>query len=253
MGEEDELVELFEKARKAAEKASKDVAGGADEARCLDAIRAMHVLPVTTSLLMSTKVGKQLRSLTKHSRPQIQRASMDLLDIWKKTVAVEAKNGCMPSSEGGTSKSTSEVKVEKVIHVKPQTKLQVVSRQIVEKVNPIPAYTSVKLSSIPKTNESTRDKIRELLAEALGRVSSEADVDDLKARSYDPVRAAVTVETVMFEKLGLSRGVNKLKYRSIMFNMKDSNNPDLRRRVLVGEVRPEQLVNMTPEEMASDE
>lgn len=37
-----------------------------------------------------------------------------------------------------------------------------------------------------------------------------------------------------------------------MFNLKDINNTDLRRRVLLGEVKPERLVVMTSEEMASD-
>lgn len=68
-----------------------------------------------------------------------------------------------------------------------------------------------------------------------------------------PVRVAISVETLMFEKLGLSTGAQKLKYRSIMFNLKDANNPDLRRRVLLGEIKPEKLIFMTAEEMASDQ
>ncbi|PKI40967.1 hypothetical protein CRG98_038495 [Punica granatum] len=38
-----------------------------------------------------------------------------------------------------------------------------------------------------------------------------------------------------------------------MFNIKDPNNPDLRRKVLLGQVKPERLISMTPEEMASDQ
>ncbi|KAI9072190.1 hypothetical protein K1719_045857 [Acacia pycnantha] len=45
----------------------------------------------------------------------------------------------------------------------------------------------------------------------------------------------------------------KIKYRSLMFNLNDPNNPDFRRRVLLGEFKPEQLVNMKTEDMASDE
>ncbi|XP_024038402.1 uncharacterized protein LOC112097407 [Citrus clementina] len=42
----------------------------------------------------------------------------------------------------------------------------------------------------------------------------------------------------------------KVKYRSICFNVRDSNNPDLRRKILLGEVEPEKFVRMIPEEMA---
>jgi transcription elongation factor S-II len=37
-----------------------------------------------------------------------------------------------------------------------------------------------------------------------------------------------------------------------MINLKADNNPDFRRMVLLGEVRPGSLVDLSPEEMASD-
>ncbi|XP_068640957.1 transcription elongation factor TFIIS-like [Aristolochia californica] len=111
-----------------------------------------------------------------------------------------------------------------------------------------------KLTSMIKCNDSVRDKLRELLAEALAKVSGEADEDIVEeVNACDPIRVAVTVESVMFENLGRSNGLHKVKYRSIMFNLKDANNPDLRRRVLLGHIKPERLIEMTPEEMASDQ
>lgn len=41
------------------------------------------------------------------------------------------------------------------------------------------------------------------------------------------------------------------KVRSLSFNLSDANNPELRARVLQGEVAPERLVSMTPNELAS--
>lgn len=41
--------------------------------------------------------------------------------------------------------------------------------------------------------------------------------------------------------------------RSIMFNMKDENNPDFRRRVLLGEIKPEAIPAMNISDMASDQ
>ncbi|XP_058214772.1 transcription elongation factor TFIIS isoform X2 [Rhododendron vialii] len=111
-----------------------------------------------------------------------------------------------------------------------------------------------KLTSMIKCNEVARDRIRELLLEAFSKVPGEAN-EDFKDEvdACDPIRVAVSVESAMFEKMGRSTGAQKIKYRSIMFNLKDVNNPDLRRKVLLGQVKPERLVDMSPEEMASDE
>ncbi|KAK6943365.1 Transcription factor IIS, N-terminal [Dillenia turbinata] len=111
-----------------------------------------------------------------------------------------------------------------------------------------------KLSAMIKCNDAVRDKVRELLAEALSKVYDEAD-DDIRdeVNACDAIRVAVQVESMMFEKLGRSNGTQKFKYRSIMFNIKDPNNPDLRRKVLLGEVKPERLCSMTAEEMASEQ
>ncbi|XAR68702.1 hypothetical protein NMG60_11000049 [Bertholletia excelsa] len=109
-------------------------------------------------------------------------------------------------------------------------------------------------SSLIKCNDALRDKIRELVSEALSKVVGEVD-EEIKDEvdACDPFQVAVAVESVMFEKMGRSNGAQKVKYRSIVFNLKDPKNPDLRRKVLLGEVKPERLINMTPEEMASDE
>lgn len=110
-----------------------------------------------------------------------------------------------------------------------------------------------KLTAMLKCNDPVRDKIRELLVEALCRVAGEADDYERESvNASDPLRVAVSVESLMFEKLGRSTGAQKLKYRSIMFNLRDSNNPDLRRRVLTGEISPEKLITLSAEDMASD-
>lgn len=41
------------------------------------------------------------------------------------------------------------------------------------------------------------------------------------------------------------------KVRSLSYNLSDASNPELRARVLQGEVTPDQLVQMTPNELAS--
>ncbi|CAN6721196.1 unnamed protein product [Malus baccata var. baccata] len=68
-----------------------------------------------------------------------------------------------------------------------------------------------------------------------------------------PEELAFRIEAELFKLFG---GVNKKykeKGRSLLFNLKDRNNPDLRERVMSGEIAPEQLCSMTAEELASKE
>jgi len=44
----------------------------------------------------------------------------------------------------------------------------------------------------------------------------------------------------------------RAQVRTILFNLKDKKNPDFRRRVLIGEVSPDEMVTMKSEQMASD-
>ncbi|XP_068668549.1 transcription elongation factor TFIIS-like [Aristolochia californica] len=168
------------------------------------------------------------------------------------TVKVEKKNEALKFSRSESIKTEKVDKSETVLVEKISKEYY--KPEAGSKKLPSTPLGPAKLTSIIKCNDSVRDKLRELLAEALSKVSSEADEDIIKeVNACDPIRVAVTVESVMFEKLGRSNGAHKVKYRSIMFNLKDANNPDLRRRVLLGHIKPERLIEMTPEEMASDQ
>ncbi|KAK2392202.1 SPOC domain / Transcription elongation factor S-II protein [Trifolium repens] len=68
-----------------------------------------------------------------------------------------------------------------------------------------------------------------------------------------PELLASRIEEELFKLFG---GVNKKykeKGRSLLFNLKDRNNPELRERVMFGKIPPEQLCSMTAEELASKE
>lgn len=114
--------------------------------------------------------------------------------------------------------------------------------------------TTPKLSTLIRCNDPVRDKIRELLLQALNKVSDEVEEHQRgEVDACDPIRVAVCLESAMFEKWGRSTGAQKVKYRSIIFNIGDSSNPDFRRKVLFGHVKPEKVLEMKPEEMASHE
>ncbi|KAI4376329.1 hypothetical protein MLD38_014106 [Melastoma candidum] len=68
-----------------------------------------------------------------------------------------------------------------------------------------------------------------------------------------PEILASKIEAELFKLFG---GVNKKykeKGRSLLFNLKDRSNPELRERVLSGEIPPDKLCSMSAEELASKE
>ncbi|KAJ3686594.1 hypothetical protein LUZ61_015758 [Rhynchospora tenuis] len=85
--------------------------------------------------------------------------------------------------------------------------------------------------------------------------NSQSMPDDniLKAPREDEKSLAIKIEAELF---GLFGGVNKKykeKGRSLLFNLKDPSNPELRLRVLSGDIKPEKLCLMSAEELASKE
>ncbi|KAL1149244.1 hypothetical protein V6Z11_A10G179300 [Gossypium hirsutum] len=265
---ERELVDLFEAAKKAADLAAASDAVS-EVSRCVDALKQLRAFPVSYDILVSTQVGKRLRSLSKHPREKIQTVASDLLELWKKVVIEETTKENVKAEKVSKDNSVKSVKVEKREANGDVAMAKKSDRGEMGKVEKIckddrqspnvkkssqPPAGPPKLTSMVKCNDLVRDKFREILVEALSKVPSEVDGDMLdQVTACDPIRVAVSVESVMFEKMGKSNGAQKFKYRSIMFNIKDPNNPDLRRKVLLGEVKPERLITMTPEEMASEQ
>ncbi|XP_009590166.1 uncharacterized protein LOC107817439 [Nicotiana tabacum] len=77
--------------------------------------------------------------------------------------------------------------------------------------------------------------------------------DEGEHAKSSPQDIALKVEAELFKLFG---GVNKKykeKGRSLLFNLKDRSNPELRERVMSGEISPEKLCSMTAEELASKE
>jgi hypothetical protein len=72
---------------------------------------------------------------------------------------------------------------------------------------------------------------------------------------YTALTAAVAIEHSMFRYYGKDETSTRYtaKARSILFNLRDPENPDLRRRVLSALIQPERLTLMDAPEMASDE
>ncbi|XP_021910949.1 transcription elongation factor TFIIS-like [Carica papaya] len=107
---------------------------------------------------------------------------------------------------------------------------------------------------INKVEDAPRKKVRAMLEEAFSKVASESRGKIGKNMCLrDPVEVAAMLESEMFTQMGTCLGNQKMKYRSILFNLRDAKNPDLRRKVLCGDIKPAELIKMKSEEMASNQ
>ncbi|KAF5898758.1 PHD finger protein 3-like, partial [Clarias magur] len=111
------------------------------------------------------------------------------------------------------------------------------------------AKISVPSSKKPSTGQirrSVRDSLEDILLKRLKE-------SDLKVSKEKPAELARGTEKELF---ALFQGVDskyKNKYRSLMFNLRDTKNNVLFKRVLKGEIPPRDLVRMSAEELASKE
>ncbi|KAM0849626.1 hypothetical protein ACQ4PT_053613 [Festuca glaucescens] len=83
--------------------------------------------------------------------------------------------------------------------------------------------------------------------------TSDETTEEKKVRIHEAQSLAFTIEEELFKLFG---GVNKKykeKCRSLLFNLKEKNNPVLRERVLSGDITPKCLCAMAIEELASKE
>uniref|UniRef100_A0A3B5LUJ7 PHD finger protein 3 n=1 Tax=Xiphophorus couchianus TaxID=32473 RepID=A0A3B5LUJ7_9TELE len=108
------------------------------------------------------------------------------------------------------------------------------------------SLTSKKPVSVEAIRKSVRDSLREILTQRLK--DSELNIPEERASEV-----AKKTERELFQLYKDTDHKYKNKYRSLMFNLKDTKNNVLFKRVLNGEISPGNLIRMSPEELASKE
>jgi transcription elongation factor S-II len=91
-----------------------------------------------------------------------------------------------------------------------------------------------------RTGDGTRNKIQQLLFDALGGSAGEWEVE-----------LAVRMERSMWSMYGDTSQAYRVKYRELAMNLKDPLNPDINDALLCGAWTPEQVVSMSVKELAS--
>ena len=106
--------------------------------------------------------------------------------------------------------------------------------------------------------QQKRENVTKKLEESLRVAKKEEEASGVMANAVEnalnPSEIAVGIERALFERCGRDTGKEYgVHARSLMFNLRDPQNPTLRARVLHENVSAETLVKMTPAELANKE
>uniref|UniRef100_A0A8C5PPH3 PHD finger protein 3 n=1 Tax=Leptobrachium leishanense TaxID=445787 RepID=A0A8C5PPH3_9ANUR len=100
--------------------------------------------------------------------------------------------------------------------------------------------------SVDQIRQSVRHSLKDILLKKLSESSS-------KIPEERAAKVSTKIEKELFSFYRDTDAKYKNKYRSLMFNLKDPKNNVLFKRVLKGDITPEHLIKMSPEELASRE
>lgn len=175
------------------------------------------------NLTQATKVGVAVGKLRTYADARVAELAKDLVKTWKAHVEKQRRDA---SNKAKNTKETPKAEA-------PASKTEA--------------------SSAPPTDidfEILQDKVRnaclKLLYNSL-ELQSSTEPQTIFA-------TALSIEKAAYDKVGASTTNNDYrgKVRSLSLNLKDKNNPELRARVLSGEITAEKLVVMRSEELASN-
>lgn len=189
----------------------------------------------TEDLLRSTRIGIVVNKLKQHKAPDVARLSSEIVSKWRSEVNKQKSNGSPQRSSTPRTGTASPAPASTPGDKAPKSTVP-------------PEKRSWKADGVD-TNV-TNNKIRD---SCLGLM-----YDGLSFMSTDPPKVvlakAVAVENAAFTSFGPeTKEQYKTKIRSLFQNLKNKSNPQLRQRVLSGDVTPDKFVKMTHDELKSDE
>lgn len=231
----------------------------------LSNLHSLQSMEVTTQLLSETQVGKKIRKLTKHSDAGIAEAAKTVLAKWKECVRHEQEgqskrpSDCESMSLLATCRLADAVLECCLLHAaaldREDSKSTGSNKRAKTEPNQQvkadkqdanhPSLEELK-ARLPRLDDPFRHKTAQLMVDGLYKALQEGV-------EGDAVAVAASIEHAVFLQNGGVTAAYKTKVRSLAFNMKDARNPDLRARVLEGKISGHVLVDLTSDELASDE
>ncbi|KAK4522217.1 hypothetical protein GAYE_FCTG49G0096 [Galdieria yellowstonensis] len=149
--------------------------------------------------------------------------------------------GTSPSSPSANSSETGSTSLDKMVTEKNK-----------DKVHPNTKVT--KASTSPRKNSFMQEKVAENLREKAKNVLSQTLLENIEEANVETDKThiekiAVDIEQALFQKYFKADYLAQL--RSITFNLRGKRNLELKRAIVVAEISPTRLAEMTADELAS--
>ncbi|NWH59468.1 PHF3 protein, partial [Geococcyx californianus] len=218
----------------------------------------------TCNLNVTIEKTKQTEDTGKHKVKIFRRESGDGKNLSESRELDTKKGQHVPARKGSQTavipRRSPEDKNEKI----SKESLSVVERssksgsghekqEIKKKKNEKGSVSASHLPAVPASKPSA-DQIRQSVRQSLKEILMKRLTDSsLKIPEERAAKVATRIEKELFSFFRDTDSKYKNKYRSLMFNLKDPKNNILFKKVLKGEVTPDHLIKMSPEELASKE
>lgn len=227
----------------------------------MEALSHLQALPVTIQLLTSNKdIVMDIRSLKKHPNSDVRNFASLVIDSWKQKLSKQLPANNKSHNSRATSKlhqaSLSKPKKETPDSITRKRKaitLKAKNSNHVRKKSNRKATDSH--AEVNWDDEALRSHIKDQICKGLSLVFEEEKDGEMRIKmsACDPIQISTSLESTLYAMWGSPKnGSVAHKYRSLLFNIMDTGNPDFRRRVLVGEIEVEKVAEMNAREMASD-
>jgi transcription elongation factor S-II len=225
---------------------SLDKASNAEKIKEILVIFDKEVKP-TEKLLRETKLGIAVNKFRSHPDSSVAEIVKKIIKKWKDEVSAQKQARVKGSSEpGSTSTSaarTPEPAANSTVNTSTESK---------------PNSMAAKFTSHGKPRNAKNDGVRTDLYSDKTRNSCvdicyTALALDSDAPPAEILSCAKAIELVVFEGEQGTTPTYRTKMRSLYMNLKDKSNPMLRKRMVGGEISPQRLYKMSPQEMASEE
>ncbi|NXH18664.1 PHF3 protein, partial [Bucco capensis] len=212
---------------------------------------------------VTTEKTKQTEDTGKHKVKIFRRESGDGKNLSESKDSDSKKGQHVPARKGSQTavipRRSPEDKNEKISKeslsgVERPTKSGVHEKQeIKKKKNEKGSITATHVPAVPASKPSA-DQIRQSVKQSLKEILMKRLTDsNLKIPEERAAKVATRIEKELFSFFRDTDSKYKNKYRSLMFNLKDPKNNILFKKVLKGDVTPDHLIKMSPEELASKE
>ncbi|XP_047353609.1 uncharacterized protein LOC124950662 isoform X3 [Vespa velutina] len=194
---------------------------------------------IASSKKITTIAGaQQPQTSTLHNKPhQLKQTFLDTTskgNLILKQTTIRPASSPQAKAQGTTTQKQAQNKKQEVKVLTPQPKQQV----------------KVPIVKKPET-EPIRLNIRKTLTELLS--SRIKETEDLKLSDDEIADLAFNIEIEMYKYFKDTGAKYKAKYRSLVFNIKDTKNLTLFRKIADKSLAPDAVVRLSPDEMASQE